>query len=101
MIEIIKKLVDKNIFKEDTLIEAEVTKSFMGSPVKKVVVLKVEQVYDTYCLADEQNALEYNPPMRKIMFKNITIVDGMEPIELAAVYGLAPKTTRFNTRQEQ
>ena len=41
MIEIIKKLVDKNIFKEDTLIEAEVTKSFMGSPVKKVVVLKV------------------------------------------------------------
>ena len=33
--------------------------------------------------------------------ESIKIIDGMEPIELAAVYGLAPKTERFKTRKEQ
>jgi len=35
MIDVITKLKDKKIFKVDSLIEAEVTKSFMGSPVNK------------------------------------------------------------------
>jgi len=39
--------------------------------------------------------------MRKIMYDSIQIVDGMEPIELAAVYGLTPKTERFKRRKEQ
>lgn len=101
MEQIIAKLVERKIFKEDTLIEAEITKSFMGSPVKKTVILKVKEIANDHCLADEQGALEYNVPMRKIKFKSIKTIDGMHPLELAAVYGLAPKTERFNRKKEQ
>jgi hypothetical protein len=100
MKEIIQKLVARKIFKEDTLIEAEITKSFMGSPVKKQLVLRVKQLADEYCLADEEGALEYDVPMRKILYDSIQTVDGMDPAELAAVYGLAPKTARFKRRKE-
>jgi hypothetical protein len=100
MKEIIQKLVARKIFKEDTLIEAEITKSFMGSPVKKQLVLRVKQLADEYCLADEEGALEYTVPMRKILYDSIQTVDGMDPTELAAVYGLAPKTARFKRRKE-
>lgn len=98
---LVKKLIEKNIFKKDTLIEAVITKSFMGSPVKKQVTLRVKQIAQDYCLADEQGALEYNVPLRHIKFDNIKLIDGMEPVELAAVYGLAPKTARFKKQKEQ
>ena len=101
MKEIIQKLVARKIFREDTLIEAEITKSFMGSPVTKEVVLRVKELADTYCYADEEGALEYNVPMRKIQYESIKTIDGMDPTELAAVYGLAPKTARFKRRKEQ
>jgi len=101
MKEIIQKLIERKIFREDTLIEAEITKSFMGSPVTKEVVLRVKELADTYCYADEEGALEYNVPMRKIQYESIKTIDGMDPTELAAVYGLAPKTARFKRRKEQ
>jgi hypothetical protein len=101
MKDIILKLKDKNIFKIDSLIESEITKSFMGSPVLKKVVLRVKQFDGTNCLADEENALEANVPLRKIAFDKITSIDGMNPAELAAVYGIAPKTERFKKRKEQ
>ena len=98
---IILKLKEKKIFKEETVIQAEVTKSFMGSPVKKQVILRVKELADSFCLADEEHALEPNVPLRKIFYNDIKTIDGMEPIELAAVYGLAPKTERFKRRKEQ
>ena len=101
MIDIITKLKDKKIFKIDSLIEAEVTKSFMGSPVNKKITLRVKHLFDTYCLADEEKSLDYKVPMRKIKYEKIKLIDGMLPVELAAVYGLAPKTERFKTRKEQ
>jgi hypothetical protein len=101
MKEIIKKLIERKIVREDTLIEAEITKSFMGSPVRKQVTLRIKQLADDYCLADEEGALEYTVPMRKIAYDSIKIIDGMDPSELAAVYGLAPKTARFKRRKEQ
>ena len=101
MNELIKNLIKKDIFKKDTLIEAVITKSFMGSPVKKQVTLKVKQLAEDFCLADEQGALEYNVPLRKIKYQDIKIIDGMDPVELAAVYGLAPKTARFKKQKEQ
>jgi hypothetical protein len=101
MKEIIKKLIERKIVREDTLIEAEITKSFMGSPVRKQVTLRIKQLADDYCLADEEGALEYAVPMRKIAYDSIKIIDGMDPTELAAVYGLAPKTARFKRRKEQ
>tara|TARA_E500000178_G_C17027149_1_gene758616 strand:- start:1538 stop:1843 length:306 start_codon:yes stop_codon:yes gene_type:complete len=101
MDELIKKLIQKEIFKKDTLIEAVITKSFMGSPVKKQVTLRVKQIAQDHCLADEQGALEYNVPLRKIKYQDIKFIDGMDPVELAAVYGLAPKTARFKKQKEQ
>jgi len=101
MKEIIQKLKDKKIFKEQTLIEAEITKSFMGSPMKKQADAPNVELADDHCFADEEYAIEANVPMRKIMYDSIQIVDGMEPIELAAVYGLTPKTERFKRRKEQ
>ena len=101
MDELIKKLIQKEIFKKDTLIEAVITKSFMGSPVKKQVTLRVKQIAQDHCLADEQGALEYNVTLRKIKYKDIKFIDGMDPVELAAVYGLAPKTARFKKQKEQ
>jgi len=101
MNELVKKLIEKKIFKKDTLIEAVITKSFMGSPVKKQVTLRVKQTAQDHCLADEQGALEYNVPLRKIKYQDIKIIDGMDPVELAAVYGLAPKTARFKKQKEQ
>ena len=44
---IVEKLKEKKIFKEETLIEAEVTKSFMGSPVTKKVILRVRNLVKT------------------------------------------------------
>jgi hypothetical protein len=101
MNELIKNLIKKYIFKKDTLIEAVITKSFMGSPIKKQVTLRVKQLAEDHCLADEQGALEYNVPLRKIKYQDIKIIDGMDPVELAAVYGLAPKTARFKKQKEQ
>ena len=101
MRDLIKKLIEHKIFKLNTLIEAEITKSFMGSPVKKQVVLRVKQISDDYCLADQEGALDYEVPLHKILYDRIKIVDGMDPQELAAVYGLAPKTARFKKRKEQ
>lgn len=101
MNELIKNLIKKDIFKKDTLIEAVITKSFMGSPIKKQVTLRVKQLAEDHCLADEQGALEYNVPLRKIKYQDIKIIDGMDPVELAAVYGLAPKTARFKKQKEQ
>ena len=101
MNEFVKKLIEKKIFKKDTLIEAVITKSFMGSPVKKQVTLRVKQIAEDHCLADEQGALEYNVPLRKIRYQYIKMIDGMNPVELAAVYGLVPKTARFKKQKEQ
>ena len=75
MEDIIKKLKERKIFKEDSLITADITKSFMGSPVIKKVILRVKQLDDDYCLADEDNALEVNVPLRKIFFnKNVMMI---------------------------
>jgi hypothetical protein len=37
----------------------------------------------------------------KIRFVDITTIDGMDPLELAAVYGLAPKTERFKKHRNK
>ena len=34
----------------------------MGSPVQKQVFLRVKQLYDDYCLADEEGSLDYKVP---------------------------------------
>ena len=98
MTEIIKKLIDNKIFKQGTLIDAPIRKMHMGDPVILNKTLRVKSMGKDHCIADEEYEIEAEVPMRKIMYKNITRIDGMEPQELAAVYGLAPKTERFKRK---
>ena len=98
MIEIIKKLIDRQIFKTGTLIDAPVTKYYMGSPVILTKTLRIKEVAEDHCIADEEYEIEAEVPFRKIYFRDITLIDGMEPQELAAVYGLAPRTERFKRK---
>lgn len=98
MTEIIKKLIDKNIFKEGTLVDAPVRKMHMGDPVILTKTLRVAEIKDDHCIADEEYEIEAETPMLKIPYEKITLIDGMEPQELAAVYGLAPKTARFRRK---
>ena len=42
-----------------------------------------------------------NLDIDEFKYEKIKLIDGMLPVELAAVYGLAPKTERFKTRKEQ
>ena len=100
MTEIIKKLIDRQIFKTGTLIDAPVTKYYMGSPVILTKTLRIKEVAEDHCIADEEYEIEAEVPFRKIYFRDITLIDGMEPQELAAVYGLAPRTERFKVKKD-
>ena len=100
MTEIIKKLIDRRIFKEGTLVDAPITKYHMGTPVILNKTLRIKQVLSDHCIADEEFEIEANVPYRKIYFRDITMIDGMEPQELAAVYGLAPRTERFKVKKD-
>ena len=97
--EAIKKLQEHKIFKEDSIIESTITKDWMGSPVEKKVHLIVKKVRTAHCLCEEYG--EADGKAYKIKYLDITTIDGQEPNELAAVYGLGPKTARFKRRKEQ
>jgi len=97
--EIIKKLLDKKIFKNNSLVESVITKDWMGSPVELKSILIVKKLEKKYCLCEEYR--ESSGKSYKIKYVDITTIDGMNPQELAAVYGLAPKTERFKIRRNQ
>ena len=95
----IKKLHEHNIFKKDSIVESVITKDWMGSPVEKKTHLIVRRVRVNDCLCEEYG--EADGKAYKIKFLDITTIDGQEPNELAAVYGLGPKTARFKRRKKQ
>jgi len=95
--EIIKKLKDHKIFKEKSIVKSTIEKSWMGSPITVDAHLIVKTLKDKYCICEEY--LEATKQTYKIRYVDITTIDGMNPQELAAVYGLAPKTERFNKRR--
>ena len=100
MTEIIKKLIDRKIFKEGTLVDAPVTKYHMGTPIIINKTLRIKELREDHCIADEEYEIEAEVPFRKIYYRDITMIDGMEPRELAAVYGLAPRTERFKQKKD-
>ena len=71
----------------------------MGSPVDLKSILIVKKLEKKYCLCEEYK--EATGKSYKIKYIDITTIDGMNPQELAAVYGLAPKTERFKIRRNQ
>ena len=99
MIDIFKKLKDRKILKENTLVDSMITKDWMGSPVEINGTLIVKKLENDHCVCEELG--EADGKAHKIKYINILTVDGQEPNELAAVYGLGPKTARFKRRKAE
>ena len=97
--EAIKKLRDKKIFNDQSIVESTIQKNWMGSPVIKRGLLRVKQVGDNDCVCEELGSADGKA--YKIKYINILTVDGQEPNELAAVYGLGPKTARFKRKNTE
>ncbi len=95
----IKKLQEHKIFKENTIVESIVQKSLWGSPVMKKTFLRVKAIRENDCICEEVG--EADGIAHKIRYINIITIDGQEPNELAAVYGLGPKTARFKRRKTE
>jgi len=97
--EAIKKLRDKKIFNDQSIVESMIQKNWFGEPVIKRSLLRVKQINDNDCVCEELG--ESDGKAYKIKYVNILTVDGQEPNELAAVYGLGPKTARFKRRSTE
>ena len=95
----IKKLQDNKIFGEDSIVESVIKKHLWGSPVYKNAYLKVKKTNDDHCICEEVG--EADGKAHKIKYVNILTIDGQEPNELAAVYGLGPNTARFKRRKAE
>ena len=97
--EAIKKLRDANIFNDQSIIESTIMKNWMGDKVRKQVQLRVRHAGEDHCVCEELGSADGKA--YKIKYVNIITVDGQEPNELAAVYGLGPKTARFKRRKAE
>ena len=94
-----KKLRDKKIFNDQSIVESMIQKNWMGSPVIKRSLLRVKKINEDDCVCEELG--EADGRAYKIKYVNILTVDGQEPNELAAVYGLGPKTARFKRKNTE
>ena len=97
--EAIKKLRDKKIFNDQSIVESMIQKNWMGSPVSKRSLLRGRKVDEDHGIGEELGSADGKA--YKIKYINILTVDGQEPNELAAVYGLGPKTARFKRRNDE
>ena len=97
--EAIKKLRDKKIFNDQSIVESMIQKNWMGSPVIKRSLLRVKKINEDDCVCEELG--EADGRAYKIKYVNILTVDGQEPNELAAVYGLGPKTARLKRKNTE
>ena len=97
--EAIKKLRDKKIFNDQSIVESMIQKNWMGSPVIKRSLLRVKKINEDDCVCEELGQADGRA--YKIKYVNILTVDGQEPNELAAVYGLGPKTARFKRKNTE
>ena len=97
--EAIKKLRDRKIFNDQSIVESMIEKTWMGSPVIKRSLLRVITVAEKLCVCAELGATDGKA--YKIKYINVLTIDGQEPNELAAVYGLGPKTARFKRKNPE
>ena len=95
----IKKLQEHKIFGSDSIVESYIEKSLWGTPIYKKALLRVKKTGDNECVCEELG--EADGKEHKIKYINVLTVDGQEPNELAAVYGLGPKTARFKKRNTE
>jgi hypothetical protein len=97
--EAIKKLRDRNIFNDQTIIESMIKKNWMGDAVIKRAHLRVKKANEDDCVCEEMG--EADGKLYRIKYADVITVDGQEPNELAAVYGLGPKTARFKRKNTE
>ena len=97
--EAIKKLRDKKIFNDQSIVESMIKGNWMGDAMIKRAHLRVKKVNEDDCICEELGSADGKA--YKIKFANIITVDGQEPNELAAVYGFGPKTARFKRRKAE
>jgi len=97
--EAIKKLRDKNIFNDQSIVESMIQGNWMGDAMIKKAHLRVKKVNENDCICEELGSADGKAYKSK--YVNILTVDGQEPNELAAVYGLGPKTARFKRRKAE
>ena len=97
--EAIKNLRDKKIFNDQSIVESMIQKNWMGSPVIKRSLLRVKKINEDDCVCEELGEADGRAYI--IKYVNILTVDGQEPNELAAVYGLGPKTARFKRKNTE
>jgi hypothetical protein len=95
----IKKLQEAKLFKPNSIVQSTITKDWYGSPVEVTAQLIVKKLDINDCICEEYN--ESSGKAYKIRYLDITTIDGQEPNELAAVYGLGPKTERFKKRKTE
>jgi len=95
----IKKLKENKIFGSNSIVESIVKKDLWGTPVYKKAYLRVKKANELDCVCEEVGSTDGKA--HKIKYVNILTVDGQEPNELAAVYGLGPKTARFKRRNTE
>ena len=95
----IKKLKENNIFGENSIVETFIEKQLWGTPFYKKSLLRVKIAKNDHCICEERG--ETDGKAHKIKYVNILTVDGQEPNELAAVYGLGPKTERFKKHRNK
>ena len=74
--EAIKKLRDKNIFNDQSIVESMIQKNWMGSPVIKKSLLRVKKINEDDCVCEELG--EADGKAYKIRYVNILTVDGQE-----------------------
>ena len=92
--EAIKKLRDKNIFNDQSIVESMIQKTWMGSPVIKRSLLESKKVREDDCVCEELGEVRWQRHTRSSTSTYLT-VDGQEPNELAAVYGLGSKNSKI------
>ena len=71
----------------------------MGNTVFQKSTFKSKNAKEDYCICEELG--EADGKAHKIKYINVLTVDGQEPNELAAVYGLGPKTARFKKHRNK
>ena len=64
-----------------------------------IEVNELKKVDEDHCVCEELG--EADGKAYKIKYINVLTVDGQEPNELAAVYGLGPKTARFKRKNTE
>ena len=88
MIDVILRLKEKNIFKVGTMIETIIDKHHMGTPIQVRAAMRIKELHDDHCIADEEFDYAAEVPYRKIMYYDIITILGLSCTAISAYRSL-------------